>query len=340
MHDSTHLRSRRWRRYLRLNVRTASLLVLAIGGGLGWLVNSARLQREAVAEIERADGAVLYKEAWIYSARQNLADSVWRKWIVDTLGVDYFGHVAVASIRWPPSEAHLAAVGCLADLEELRVRGMPLSNDELKHLKGLHRLQKLRLSYSHIDDLSLSALQDLTSLRELSLRTCEGEVTDIGLANLAQLRRLRVLRLPTCEVTDRGLLHLKGLTEIESLDLQGCDLTEGGLVHLAAMTKISALGLSLPDLTAGGLTQLKALTNLKELKLTLREPSDDGLAALKRLTCLKELTLRSTRRMHAGSVHLRKLTSLRWLILDHAAISEAELREFERALPNTGVLPL
>ena len=339
MNDSPHVKSRRWRRYLRLNVRTAILVVLAIGGGMGWLVHSARVQREAVAAIEGGEGAVIYRESWIYARPAGLrSNSVWQKWLVNTLGVDYFGHVVAASIRWPPSEAHLPAVGRLTDLEELRLRGMSFSKEELKHLAGLDRLQKLGLGYSHIDDMSLSALKDLSSLRELSLRTCEGEVTDTGLANLAQLRRLRVLRLPTCEVTDRGLLHLKGLTEIESLELQGCDLTERGLVHLVRMNKLTSLGFSLPDLNAEGLAGLNALTTLKELKLTLREPSDDGLVALERLPCLKELTLRSTKVSRAGLVHLRKLTGLRYLIVDEAAISDAELTNFQRSLPSTGVL--
>ena len=41
------------RRRLRLSVRALMVLVLITGGGLGWLVYSARIQRDAIAAIQR-----------------------------------------------------------------------------------------------------------------------------------------------------------------------------------------------------------------------------------------------------------------------------------------------
>ena len=52
--------ARPWQRFLRLTVRGLIVLVLLIGAGLGWLVRSARIQREAVAAIETAEGEVSY----------------------------------------------------------------------------------------------------------------------------------------------------------------------------------------------------------------------------------------------------------------------------------------
>ena len=50
--------SRRWRRYLRFSVR--GLIVGRAGDrcGLGWLVRTAQIQREAVAAIKNAGGGV------------------------------------------------------------------------------------------------------------------------------------------------------------------------------------------------------------------------------------------------------------------------------------------
>ncbi len=45
--------SRPWQRFLRFSVRGLIVLVLVIGAGLGWIVRSAQVQREAVAAIER-----------------------------------------------------------------------------------------------------------------------------------------------------------------------------------------------------------------------------------------------------------------------------------------------
>ena len=45
--------ARPWRRFLRFSVRGLIVLVLVIGVWLGWLVRSARIQREAVAAIRK-----------------------------------------------------------------------------------------------------------------------------------------------------------------------------------------------------------------------------------------------------------------------------------------------
>jgi hypothetical protein len=49
-----------WRRRLRLSVRALMVVVLITGGGLGWLMYRARVQRDAVAAIRRAGGLTYY----------------------------------------------------------------------------------------------------------------------------------------------------------------------------------------------------------------------------------------------------------------------------------------
>jgi hypothetical protein len=50
--------ARPWQRFLRFSVRGLIVVVLVIGVWLGWLVRSARIQREAVAAIRIAGGNV------------------------------------------------------------------------------------------------------------------------------------------------------------------------------------------------------------------------------------------------------------------------------------------
>ncbi len=52
--------ARPWRRFLRFSVRVLIVVVLVMGAGLGWLVRSARIQRDAVAAIKDAGGSVVY----------------------------------------------------------------------------------------------------------------------------------------------------------------------------------------------------------------------------------------------------------------------------------------
>ena len=54
-------RKRPWWRYLRLSVRGLMLVVLAVGGCLGWWLHLAGVQRQAVAAIRGAGGRVRYE---------------------------------------------------------------------------------------------------------------------------------------------------------------------------------------------------------------------------------------------------------------------------------------
>jgi hypothetical protein len=56
--------ARLWRGFLRFSVRGLIVPVLVIGAGLGCVVRSARIQREAVAAIQRAGGSVTYGWEW------------------------------------------------------------------------------------------------------------------------------------------------------------------------------------------------------------------------------------------------------------------------------------
>jgi hypothetical protein len=58
MMDQQQTSSRWWRRYARFSVRGLIVLVLLVGGGLGWMVRSARDQRGDVKAIEAAGGDV------------------------------------------------------------------------------------------------------------------------------------------------------------------------------------------------------------------------------------------------------------------------------------------
>ena len=135
MSDQDLPRSRR--HGLLITVWGLIVLVLVIGASLGWLLRSARLQREAVAAIWSAGGSVIYD--WQYKDGEFTPFSRpgWPEWLVARLGVDYFGHVNWVGrfdFRWPDdgpmteyekrriNEA-LAQIGNLSQLEELDFEG-------------------------------------------------------------------------------------------------------------------------------------------------------------------------------------------------------------------------
>ncbi len=93
------------RLWLQFNVRRLIVLVVVIGAGLGWIVRQARVQRYAVAAIERAGGVVAYDWKWS-EGRSIPRGKPWApQWLVDLIGVDYFGHVTWVLL---PAEADAA----------------------------------------------------------------------------------------------------------------------------------------------------------------------------------------------------------------------------------------
>ncbi len=94
---------------LRLSVRALAALVLMLGGGLGWLAHSARVQREAVAAIGREGGVVAYNSV------DQPKPSKEPKWLVGWLGVDYFDNVKAAHVGYRHTDAVMAHLAVSAD---------------------------------------------------------------------------------------------------------------------------------------------------------------------------------------------------------------------------------
>jgi hypothetical protein len=68
------------------------LLVLVAGAAMGWIVNRAHLQRDAVAAIERAGGVVRYdlQNRFLQPVAGPLRTP---GWMADRVGVDYLDTV-------------------------------------------------------------------------------------------------------------------------------------------------------------------------------------------------------------------------------------------------------
>jgi hypothetical protein len=108
----------RWSNRFRISLGAFPALVLVIGGWLGWIVRSGRIQRDAVAAIGRAGGRVWYE--WeIQNGRFYMREThcPWPKWLVDQVGVDYLGNVIRVDLSQRGSDAELAQVGSSLTLE-------------------------------------------------------------------------------------------------------------------------------------------------------------------------------------------------------------------------------
>jgi hypothetical protein len=167
-------------------MRALIVLVLVIGGWMGWMVYRARVQRDAAAVIKNAGGWVVYD----WEARNGLrvanAKPWWPKWLVDRVGVDYFSHVVGVGLGGRASDAEMACIGHLSRLQRLYLSNTAVRDAGLVNLKGLTGLQLLSIGGTGVSDAGLAHLKGLTRLAYLNL-IGTNRVTDVGVRELKQV---------------------------------------------------------------------------------------------------------------------------------------------------------
>jgi hypothetical protein len=137
------------------------------------------------------------------------------------------------------------------------LRDTKATDDDLKALASLPRLENVDLTGTRITGAGLVHLKGLTNLRCLGLWKTAAD--DSGLEHLKGLTRMWQLVLDETRVTDAGLVHLKGMTGLEEwLGLAGTGVTDNGLKHLEGFTKLRSLNLRLTAVTEGGARDLRA----------------------------------------------------------------------------------
>src|SRR5262249_1611913 len=110
------------RRWLRTSVRSLIVLVLLFGCWLGWTVRRARIQREAGETRQQTGSDVVYdweRSHDSYFDRDLKATSPAPRWMVDRLGVDYFGYVI--QITFSGGDGDFASIRSLEGLESVYI---------------------------------------------------------------------------------------------------------------------------------------------------------------------------------------------------------------------------
>ncbi len=186
---------RTWRRFMRISTRGLMILTLLIGACLGWIIRDARIQRDSVAAIKRAGGMVHYDWAWHNGVINIYGKPPAPRWLVDRLGVDYFGHVTSVSIwNLKSPDQGLAQVANLTRLEALMIQGgLRLSDSGLVGMNRLTNLRVLDLANTTVSDSGLAHVKTVTTLRSLDLRMTS--VTAAGVNDLqAALPKAKIIR--------------------------------------------------------------------------------------------------------------------------------------------------
>ncbi len=270
------------RRWLRFSLRTLLVVMTVLCVWLGFKVNAARRQKEAVDAILKAGGFVNYdyELAPVKSGKQDdfpiyvSASPPAPEWMRKYLGDEYFQDViGVRFANRTISESDLAQLAKLPELIWVYVfntrvvansTGISRSivDVDLVPLKHLSRLRSLVLTDTDIDG---SGLADIARLKQFSrLRLQHSNIGDAGMEQIGKMTALKSLFLANNRITDASLEHLQNLTNLETLDLGNTGISDRGLQFLKGLKELGTLSLEGSRVTPGGVRELqKSLPNTK-----------------------------------------------------------------------------
>jgi hypothetical protein len=314
------------------------IVVLAIGGFLGWKVNRARDQRLAVAAIQAKQGKIAYDY-------QMTSDDVLDpkpisltsephapRWLRRAVGNEFFQEVAHVDIRSDVSGETLLAVAKLDHLVHLTLAldGAKVDVAALGEIAKTPTFQSLILAQQSVNDAAMAKLAGARRLRRL-LVVGANDLTDAGLASLADLPALEYLEIHNApRITDLGLENLGPLlASLETLSIQA-SITDEGMACLRNCRKLKTLALGETRVSDAGLAHLSRLESLETLSMGATGVTDDGLAALRGLKNLKSLSLRSTKVHGPGLAHLEGLVALERLSLARTSLLDEGLETIAR----------
>jgi internalin A len=215
------------------------------------------------------------------------------------------------------SDVGLEHLASLSRLEELELGGNKISGTGLHALKLLPNLKTLSFYGIQrrnagwcwapvVTDLELDTLSLLTGLEELNIGSgvalgtprpkdlgpADGEaecriaggtrVTDLGVAKLAPLKKLRALDLSGSSVTASGIRSLSAFHELQRLSLWNVTaLDDAAASSLEALTRLTSLDVSNTAIGNETLTSIGRLRNLKRLYISETKITGEAVAAFR-----------------------------------------------------------
>jgi Leucine Rich Repeat (LRR) protein len=143
---------------------------------------------------------------------------------------------------------------------------------------ALPQLRCINLHYTG-SDACTTWLARCANLERITLTDCD--ISDAGAANLAQLKRLKILDISGQGFTEKGCRLLSTLPELEELWLESPDAGDGAMKYLSQMRSLKKLSLYKMPITNDGLLHLSALRSLEELSVEHTNVTGDGLKKLR-----------------------------------------------------------
>ncbi len=273
------------RKRLRLSVGGMMIVVLGIGGVLGWAARRAHEQRDAVAAIttprRNTRGRVFYDWQFVAGKFDKASKPRGPSWLREALGPDLFDTVVGVTIE-----------------------GDNVDDEFVVNVGKLHGVEMVDVVGHAAPDLTPAAMAQLCTLTRLKKLNTRGVAIPRGfVTGLAGRTGLRSLWLPQAAVTDDEMAIIGSFTDLEFLQLDGSNVTDQGFAHVANLKKLTIL-----DMPGVRITDLAPVADLVQLDLLFLAPGratparsvpgpggPSSLGPLRRLTKVTQLTLGTTR---------------------------------------------
>jgi len=171
----------------------------------------------------------------------------------------------------------LAYLKNMQSLEKLDIFRSQVTGKGIAALAELPRLKEVSLVEPMLTSEEWAALGRLSSLEYLDLNWIQSEFTDVDIAHLSGLSRLRRLiispNIPdedediSLGINDKGLMHISKLKAIENLSLASAKITNDGLQHLAELPALKHISFERCKVSEQDLQRLKK--KLPELRWSI-----------------------------------------------------------------------
>lgn len=215
----------------------------------------------------------------------------------------------------------------LSGLKDLRLYGVTVSTNGMKHITKLQSLEMFALPKG-LTNRGLVYVTELKSLKRLHFN--DNRINNKGLEySLGKMANLEELTLYGEQINDDGLVCLANLTKLSFLSLRSGNFTDAGLAHVKKCPSLRILDLMHLPITGAGLQHLSGHPRLENLRLFNTEVTDRGLVYLKSIHSLKKLNVGKRNQKDqvtdAGMIHLAQINSLEHLELPHRDITDKGL---------------
>jgi internalin A len=205
----------------------------------------------------------------------------------------------------PSGPASLTGEGLkhLQALPKLRCLDLPwhdkITDAGLANVAELSELQYLGLHDVPLTDIGLYHLRNLRKLKTLDLENAYGFgpfIKGPGLIYLTNLSSLEALSLTNSPINDVGMVYISKLGNLKWLAVCGADITDQSLAVLASPWIADSLKLTPPEATYRVQQSRKESPELRGLEIVGTRVTDDGLGHLKKLKNLRYVAFGSVDR--------------------------------------------